>query len=152
MISDADHCAVGPGLQNQKICLAAYWDNIPDGRHLTLTLEKFLCETMPSVVGVVRRSPQNVFAVHRSITIDVMPSPDIQGVAESDRQIQRGDSRQHQWRNGEHLDLPATRVLGPEVGFTKDWYWTAVRLWTPQKAGVYVTPLGSMGTTNHHRT
>ncbi|GFW51699.1 hypothetical protein TNCV_1186311 [Trichonephila clavipes] len=38
-------------------------------------LEKFLYAPMPSAVGVMRRSPQNVSAVHQSITIDIMPTP-----------------------------------------------------------------------------
>ncbi|GFV87473.1 hypothetical protein TNCV_3281111 [Trichonephila clavipes] len=48
-----------------------------------LALEKFLCEPMPSVVGVVRWSLQNVSAVHWSIAIDVMLTPGVWGRAET---------------------------------------------------------------------
>ncbi|GFV28071.1 hypothetical protein TNCV_187471 [Trichonephila clavipes] len=41
-------------------------------------IEKFLCASMPSVEGVVRRSPEKVSLVYRSIAIDVIPTPDVE--------------------------------------------------------------------------
>ncbi|GFT42336.1 hypothetical protein TNCV_1786341 [Trichonephila clavipes] len=54
-----------------------YDTRMVDPRPLPL-LEKFVGTPLLYVVGVVKRLPQNVLAVHRLIAIDIMPIPAVE--------------------------------------------------------------------------